>query len=66
MNLRQSPLKKIDNTLAILNSVKAAVFQTHLPNIFQPHADIYDLQHINNNVSQYLDSPLPYGPPIKY
>ncbi|KAL4127574.1 hypothetical protein QTP88_011741 [Uroleucon formosanum] len=60
-----TPLKKADNTLAISDAEKAEVFKTHLSNIFQPHADILDPQHIDN-VRKYLDSPLPNGPPVKY
>jgi hypothetical protein len=50
-----TPLRKADNTLAITDSEKAIEFQTHLSNIFQPHPDIYDQQHLDN-VKKYLDS----------
>jgi hypothetical protein len=60
-----TPLRKADNTLAIIDSEKVIEFQAHLSNIFQPHPDIYDQQHLDN-VKKYLDSPLPYGPPIKF
>lgn len=60
-----TPLKKADNTLAFSDVEKAEVFQTYLSNIFQPHSDILDRQHMDN-VRKYLDSPLPNGPPVKY
>lgn len=60
-----TPLKKADNTLAISGTEKAEVFQTYSSNIFQPHADILDPQHVDS-VRKYLDSPLPNGPPMKY
>jgi len=60
-----TPLRKEDNSLAISDPEKAAVFQSHLSNIFQPHADIVDNQHMCN-VKKFLDSPLSIGPPTKY
>jgi len=60
-----TPLKKSDNTLAITDSEKSILFQSHLSNIFQPHANIYDQQHLDY-VKKHLDSPLPYGPPTKF
>jgi len=43
-----TPLRKVDNSLAISDPEKAAVFQSHLSNIFQPHADIVDNLHMSN------------------
>jgi len=60
-----TPLRKEDNSLAISDPEKAAVFQSHLSNIFQPHADIVDNLHMSN-VQKFLDSPLSIGPPTKY
>lgn len=60
-----TPLKKVNNTLGITDSEKTILFQLHLSNIFQPDANIFDQQHLDN-VKKYLDSPLPYGPPIKF
>ncbi|KAL4148804.1 hypothetical protein QTP88_002957 [Uroleucon formosanum] len=60
-----TPLRKEDNSLAISDPEKSAVFQSHLSNIFQPHADIVDNLHMSN-VKKFLDSPLPIGPPTKF
>jgi hypothetical protein len=43
-----TPLRKEDKSLAISDSEKSAMFQTHLSNIVQPHAEIVDNLHMTN------------------
>jgi hypothetical protein len=58
------PIKKPDGSLATSDIEKAELFKDHLANTFQPHADIIDVENMNQ-VETFLNTLLPVSLPVK-
>ncbi|KAL4119205.1 hypothetical protein QTP88_012049 [Uroleucon formosanum] len=54
-------IKKSDGSLAASDIEKAELFKDHLANTFQPHADIIDVENMNQ-VETFINTPLPVSP----